>query len=189
MPLGSSCTVLPIKECLNGIRPYCTFWVSLAVEVFKHVQLEGIKSFLGLATCNFTLVDKPSGFVAAESLCLQAAPQLGLECEMPIHYVMLQSCRSGMTVQIRVLERVIRSKWGAPTFIIPKKDGTVLFISDFRELNKKIVQRLYPIPHIQDMLLNLDGFQYATSLDLNMGFYHIELNPECLALHVAHGAA
>jgi Reverse transcriptase (RNA-dependent DNA polymerase) len=27
------------------------------------------------------------------------------------------------------------------------------------------------------MLLNLEGFQYATSLDLNMGYYHIELNP------------
>jgi hypothetical protein len=28
------------------------------------------------------------------------------------------------------------------------------------------------------MLLNLEGFQYATSLDLNMGYYHIELNPD-----------
>jgi Reverse transcriptase (RNA-dependent DNA polymerase) len=27
------------------------------------------------------------------------------------------------------------------------------------------------------MLLNLEGFQYAMSLDLNMGYYHIELNP------------
>ena len=27
------------------------------------------------------------------------------------------------------------------------------------------------------MLLNLDGFQHATSLDLNMGYYHIELSP------------
>ena len=27
------------------------------------------------------------------------------------------------------------------------------------------------------MLLNLEGFKYATSLDLNMGYYHIELNP------------
>ena len=33
------------------------------------------------------------------------------------------------------------------------------------------------IPHILDMLLNLEGFQWATSLDLNMGYYHIELNP------------
>ena len=28
------------------------------------------------------------------------------------------------------------------------------------------------------MLLKLEGFQYATSLDLNMGYYHIELTPE-----------
>ena len=26
------------------------------------------------------------------------------------------------------------------------------------------------------MLTNLEGFQYATSLDLNMGYYHLELN-------------
>ena len=28
------------------------------------------------------------------------------------------------------------------------------------------------------MLLNLEGFQYATSLDLNMGCYHVELSPQ-----------
>jgi len=27
------------------------------------------------------------------------------------------------------------------------------------------------------MLLNLEGFQWATSLDLNMGYYHIRLDP------------
>jgi Reverse transcriptase (RNA-dependent DNA polymerase) len=31
---------------------------------------------------------------------------------------------------------------------------------------------------MQDMLLKLEGFKYATSLDLNMGYYHIELSPE-----------
>jgi hypothetical protein len=84
----------PIKECLNAIHAYCTLWVSLAVEVFEHVQLEGIESFLCLATCNATLVGKSSGFVAAEPLCLQALLQVGLECETPIHYVMLQNKNS-----------------------------------------------------------------------------------------------
>ena len=28
------------------------------------------------------------------------------------------------------------------------------------------------------MLLNLEGFQFAMSLDLNMGYYHIELSPK-----------
>ena len=72
---------------------------------------------------------------------------------------------------------VNRSEWAAPTFIIPKKDGSVRFISDFRELNKRIKRKPYPIPKIQDLLLKLEGFQYATSLDLNMGYYHIELSP------------
>jgi transposase InsO family protein len=79
--------------------------------------------------------------------------------------------------EIGVLKRVNRSEWAAPTFIIPKKDGSVRFISDFRELNKRIKRKPYPIPKIQDLMLKLEGFQYATSLDLNMGYYHIELSP------------
>jgi len=57
----------------------------------------------------------------------------------------------------------------APTFVIPKKDGSVRFISDFRELNKRMLRKPCPIPNIQDVLLNLEGFQWATSLDLNIG--------------------
>jgi hypothetical protein len=82
-------------------------------------------------------------------------------------------------VEIGVLKKVNRLEWAAPLFIIPKKNGTARFINDFRELNKRIKQKPYlRIPNIQDMVLNLEGFQYATSLDLNMGYYHIELCPD-----------
>ena len=80
--------------------------------------------------------------------------------------------------KVGVLKKVNRSEWAAPTFIIPKKDGTVRFISDFRELNKRIKRKPYPIPKIQDLMLKLEGFQYGTSLDLNMGYYHVELSPD-----------
>ena len=80
--------------------------------------------------------------------------------------------------EIGVLKRVNRSEWAAPTFIVPKKDGRVRFVSDFRELNKRIKRMPYPIPNIQEMMLNLEGFQYATALDLNMGYYHIKLDPD-----------
>ena len=47
------------------------------------------------------------------------------------------------------------------------------FISDFRELNKRIKREPFPIPKIQDLLLKLKRFKYATSLGLNMEYYHI----------------
>jgi hypothetical protein len=80
-------------------------------------------------------------------------------------------------IKLGVLKKVNRSEWAAPTFIIPKKDGTVRFILEFCQLNTRIKQKPYPIPKIQDLLLKLEGFQCATSLDLNMCYYHIESTP------------
>jgi len=80
-------------------------------------------------------------------------------------------------VKIGVLQKVNHSEWAAPAFIIPKKDGSVRFISDVRELNKRTLRKPHPVPNIKDMLLNIEGFQWATSLDLNMGCYHIRLDP------------
>ncbi len=50
-------------------------------------------------------------------------------------------------------------------------------ISDFRELNKHIVRKHYPIPKISTILQELEVFIYATALDLNMGYYTIRLDP------------
>jgi len=79
--------------------------------------------------------------------------------------------------EIGVLKEVRESQWGTPTFIIPKKDGRVRFISDFRKLNQKLKRSPYPLPRIDDTLQQLEGFQYPTALDLNMGYYHIRLDP------------
>jgi hypothetical protein len=81
-------------------------------------------------------------------------------------------------IKIKVLRKSNDSPWGAPTFIIPKKNRTVRFISDFRVLNTKLVRKPFPIPKIQDIMQKLGGFTYATSLDLNMGYYTIRLSPE-----------
>ena len=81
-------------------------------------------------------------------------------------------------VRAEVLRKINHSEWAAPTFIIPKKDMIVRFISDFRKLNERIKRKPYPIPKISDLLLKLEGFQYSTLLDLNMGYYHIQLNLE-----------
>ena len=78
---------------------------------------------------------------------------------------------------IGVFKKVNCSEWGAPTFIQPKKNGTVQFLSNFRKLNQRIRRKPFPIPKIQDMLLSLEGFTDASSLYLSMGYYHTELSP------------
>jgi hypothetical protein len=79
-------------------------------------------------------------------------------------------------IKIGLLKRVNCSEWAFPSFIIPKKDHTVRFINDLRELNKRIRRVPFPLPKIQDLLLKMEGFTYATALDLNMGYYRVRLD-------------
>ena len=69
------------------------------------------------------------------------------------------------------------SEWGAPYFAQPKpKSNWVRFISDFRNLNKQLKHKTYPMPNINEILLKLECLQYVLLLDLNMGYYHILLS-------------
>jgi hypothetical protein len=60
-----------------------------------------------------------------------------------------------------VLQPQVASECQPPSFIIPKKYGTVRVVSDFRVLNSKFQQVSYPIPRIQDILISLKCFPYA----------------------------
>ena len=67
-------------------------------------------------------------------------------------------------VEIRVLKPIQESEWAFPSFIIPKKSkepgkpGTVRFLSDLRELNKRVARKPYPLPKISTVLQELEGF-------------------------------
>ena len=80
--------------------------------------------------------------------------------------------------ELGVLEWQPSSEWAAPSFIQPKKNGTVRFLTDFRELNKRLVRKPFPLPKISTVLQELEGFTFATALDLNMGYYTIRLDSD-----------
>ena len=81
-----------------------------------------------------------------------------------------------------VLRKINRSEWASPMFTIPKPDGSLRSLADLRELNKRIKRKPYPLPKISDLLQKLEGFTWATSLDLNMGYYHLTLTPDASKL-------
>jgi hypothetical protein len=74
---------------------------------------------------------------------------------------------------LNVLRRCNESEWAAPSFGTPKKNGQIRFVSDFRQLNKWIIRRPYPMPSIHELFKRFEGFTYCTALDLNMGFWTI----------------
>ena len=80
--------------------------------------------------------------------------------------------------KIGILCKCLDSQWASPSFIIPKKNGTVQFFTDLQRVNKKITRKVFPIPKINDLMQKLEGFTWVTALDLNMGYYHICLDPD-----------
>ena len=65
-------------------------------------------------------------------------------------------------VEIGVLTLVQNSQYGTPSFVIPKKEGTVRFITDFLKLKHKLVKNMYPINIIGETMNQMVVFQYAT---------------------------
>ena len=96
----------------------------------------------------------------------------------PVPHINKETFRKELTsiLEISVLTPTQQSEHGTTVLIISKKEGTVIFITDFWKANNIIVRKNYPIPRIGDMMQQLEGFQFATALDINMGYYTISLD-------------
>jgi hypothetical protein len=81
-------------------------------------------------------------------------------------------------VRIGVLAAQQESEWASASFVIPKKDGRVRWISNLRQLNKVIRCKQYPLPIITDILRKRSGYKFFTKLDLSMQYYTFELDKE-----------
>ena len=91
--------------------------------------------------------------------------------------------------------RPSRSAWNSPVWIVPKKvdaSGEKKFrlVIDYRNLNQKTISDRYPMPEISNILDQLGGNKYFTTLDLASGFHQVQMNQrdiEKTAFSVNHG--
>ena len=67
----------------------------------------------------------------------------------------------------------------APSFTQYKpKIKQINFLNDIRNFIQQLKYKPYPMPKINEMLLILEVFQYDPYLDLNIGYYPIQLTED-----------
>lgn len=75
------------------------------------------------------------------------------------------------------------SEWNAPLLVVAKKpdeSGRKRYrvVVDFRKLNEITVGDSFPLPNISEILDQLGGAKYFSTLDLASGFHQIAMEPE-----------
>lgn len=75
------------------------------------------------------------------------------------------------------------SQWNAPIMLVKKKEDENgnkewRLVVDFKKLNEATIPRNFPIPLIDEILDDLKGAQYFTTLDLHGAFHQILLHPD-----------
>ena len=68
------------------------------------------------------------------------------------------------------------SPYGAPIMFIPKKDGKLRVVCDWRMLNKITIKNRYPLPRIDEMLDRLNGAKVFSLIDLDSAYFQIRLS-------------
>ena len=68
-----------------------------------------------------------------------------------------------------------KSRYAAPCFYIPKKDGSLRLVQDYRKLNQVIIKDKIPLSLIGEVIDKLKEVKYFNKLDLIWGYNNVQI--------------
>ncbi len=68
------------------------------------------------------------------------------------------------------------SPYGAPVLFVRKKTGELRMCIDYRALNKVTIKNSYGLPRVQELLDQIRGAKYFSTLDLNSGYHQLRVH-------------
>ena len=68
-----------------------------------------------------------------------------------------------------------KSKYAASCFYIPKKDGSLRLVQDYRKLNQVTIKDKTPLPLIGEVINRLKEAKYFNKLDLIWGYNNVQI--------------
>ena len=70
------------------------------------------------------------------------------------------------------------SPYSAPAMLVPKKNGKLRLVIDYRKLNEQTIKSCWPIPSIEEIFDTLQESAYFTTIDMSWGFYQLPMEPK-----------
>ena len=72
----------------------------------------------------------------------------------------------------------VTSPFGSGILFVPKANGKMRMVVDYRPINRLTVVDKYPLPRIDEMLDRVGDASFFSKLDLHSGFHQIRVHSD-----------